>query len=389
MTYDTRLASCIELLARMVRIDTVNTAQSGRPDAERPLAEMLETAAGTMSLQTLRLPVDGRGFNLLVRVERAPDKPWILFESHMDTVTTAGMTIDPFGAVIRDGRMYGRGACDTKASGAAMLWALNEYARQADATNNVAVLFTIDEEMAKAGIKAFVNEQLPRLGWRLAGCVVGEPTSLRQFTAHNGVVRWTIRTQGVAVHSSNPSRGRNAISMMAKVIDAIETNYLPHLTASHPLTGRAVASITLIQGGTYINIIPEHCDIQIDRRLAPGESAEAVLPAVQRVLDELCGAFPEIKVSQGEPFIDPPLDPAGNEAWIARVGRTLKIRGIDPSPLGAPFGTDASTFGVAGPAVVLGPGQISQAHTADEWIELAEVERAVNVYLDIMNSSMA
>lgn len=386
MSMNQTLNSCRELLACMVRIESINAHLSGRPDAEIKLAEELDAIAQGMGLKTQRLPVPGRGFNLLVSVEVAAGQPWLLFQSHMDTVAVAGMTIDPFGAELRDGRMYGRGSCDTKASGAGMLWALKDYARQAHRPNNVALLFSIDEEITKTGITVFVKDQFPQLGWKLRGCIVGEPTRFKPIVAHNGVVRWPIRTRGVAAHSSDPSRGKSAIAMMVKTIDAVEHDYIARLSAIHALTGRAVASINLIKGGTQINIIPEACEIEIDRRVVPGESGNEVLPAVEQVLAGLRAANPGLVVEQGEPYIDEPLDPAGNEGWIASVGSILTRHGVDATPIGAPFGTDGSTLNAVGPTIVLGPGDIAQAHTADEWIELSEVDRAPAIYLDLMNA---
>ncbi|HEX7010374.1 MAG TPA: M20 family metallopeptidase [Phycisphaeraceae bacterium] len=378
----------MELLRVMVEIDSVNAAISGRAEAERSLAEAMERIATAMGLATRRLPVPGRGFNLLVTHEVQPGGPWLLFQSHLDTVGVEGMTIEPFAAQVRQGRMYGRGACDTKSSGAAMLWALRLYAQQGGGPNNVAVLFSIDEEIGKAGITAFVEEHLPALGWTLNGCVVGEPTRLRLITAHNGVVRWAIRTQGRAAHSSNPSLGRSAIRDMVRVIEAIESRYIARLEAHHPLTGPAACSINLIRGGMQINVIPDRCEIQLDRRVVPGESAQAVLPEVERILDELRAEDAGLEVSQGEPFIDPPLDPSYSTAWSARVGRVLADLGLDATPAGVRFGTDACALGSPErPTIVLGPGDIDQAHTADEWIALDQVEQAVTVYLNLMRSS--
>ena len=192
------------LLQAMVGFDTVNSAISGKPDAERALSVYLDDLAKSMGLDTRRLPVTGEGFNLLVTHQVDGQAPWLLFESHLDTVSVDKMTVDPFAGRIVDGRLYGRGACDTKGTGAAMLCALSRY-RKRGGPNNVAILFTLDEEIGKTGVRTFVASQLPGLGWRPAGVIVGEPTRLRAVVAHNGVVRWRIRTEGVAAHSSDPS----------------------------------------------------------------------------------------------------------------------------------------------------------------------------------------
>lgn len=381
--------TCEKLLQQMVAVDTVNGAISGRPHAEMPLALLLESLAQAMGFATTRLPVDDAGFNLLVTHDASPDAPWLLFESHLDTVSAEHMTIDPFAGHIEGGRMYGRGTCDTKGSGAAMLWALKECRRKAAAAGNVAILYTLDEEIGKTGITAFAERHLATLGWRPSGVIVGEPTELRPVVAHNGVVRWTIRTHGVAAHSSDPSRGSSAISMMVRVIDAIESRYIPGLTADHPLTGRAQCSVNVIHGGTQVNIIPESCEIRVDRRVVPGENAHEVVPAVERLLDTLKATCPALAYTQEHAFIDSPLDPAGSESFIAFVQRVLAGMGLPADAIGAGYGTDASAFARENiPAVVLGPGSIAQAHTRDEWLALDQLHAAVELYGNLMRHPM-
>jgi acetylornithine deacetylase len=375
----------------MVKFDTVNANISGTADAELPLSLYLEAQAREFGFTTQRLPVSGAGFNLLVSHRINPTALWLLFESHLDTVTTAGMTIDPFGGQIKDGRLYGRGACDTKGTGAAMLWALKDYAAEETAkTNNVAIVFTLDEEIYKTGVRAFIKDHLPALDWQPAGVIVGEPTQLKPVVAHNGVVRWSITTRGRAAHSSDPSQGQSAISAMIKAVAALEAEYIPQLSAAHPLTGKAQCSINMIHGGVQINIVPEHCEIHLDRRLVPGENSQDVLPQVERVLETLRRAHPDLDVTQNEPaMIDQPLDPSGGEAFAAYIQRALQPLGLETELVGVGYGTDASSFSPAAvPVVVLGPGDIAQGHTCDEWIALDQLNKGVEVYLELMRTPL-
>ena len=379
--------SCEKLLQAMVGYDTVNSNISGTPDAERPLALYIEAQAENMGFKTHRLSVNEAGFNLLVTRRTSDQAPWLLFVSHLDTVSTEGMSIDPFAGNIRDGKLYGRGACDTKGSGAAMLWALKDYATQpAAGANNIAIVYTVDEEVTVTGARTFVKDHLPALDWRPAGVIVGEPTQLKPVVAHNGLVRWAIRTQGQAAHSYDPSKGRSAITMMTKVIEALESQYISGLSTAHPLTGRAQCSINLIRGGVQINIIPEHCRIHLDRRLVPGESPKQVLPEVERVLEVLRHSNPEVDVVQEQPAMTvAPLDPSGGEQFAGFVQRVLTQMGLVAELKGVGYGTEASSFGPAAvPAVVLGPGDIAQAHTGDEWIDIEQLRRGVEVYRGLM-----
>jgi len=378
-----------DLLQAMVSFDTVNSHISGKADAELELSIFLESYAQNLGFTTRRLPVTANGFNLLVSHQVSDQAPWLLFESHLDTVSVAGMTIDPFAGEIRQERLYGRGACDTKASGTAMLQALKRYSFTPDPANNVAILYTLDEEVSKIGITTFVDNDLPFLGWTPAGVIVGEPTQSRLVVAHNGAVRWRIRTRGIAAHSSLPSRGRSAISMMVQVVQAVETNYIPNLGATCPLTGEAQCSINLIQGGSQINIIPESCEIQIDRRVVPGEDQEQVLSAVEPVLDRLRSADPEMIVEQVAPDVScAPLSPDQDPRFVAFIQQTLNRLGLPHQPVGAGYGTDASSFNGTGiPVAVMGPGDVAQAHTHDEWIDLQQLAQGEEVYFSLMSST--
>jgi acetylornithine deacetylase len=176
--------------------------------------------------------------------------------------------------------------------------------------------------------------------------------------------------------------------MITEVIGALEERYIPRLTAEHPLTGKAQCSINLIRGGTQINIIPEHCEIHVDRRLVPGEDPDTVIPAVERILDELRAGNPNLAVVQEAPdMVDSPLDPTGGREFGAFVASVLKSTGLPDGLTGVGYGTDASSFSRVGiPAVVLGPGDIAQAHTAGEWIDLGQLNSGVDVYQNLMMS---
>lgn len=379
---------CRDLLGAMIRIESVNGHLGAGASTETRIGRYMEACAAQLGLTTQRLPVAGAGFNLLITHEKDPSAPWILFDSHLDTVAVDGMKDDPFSGEVRGGKIYGRGACDTKGSGAAMLWALSKYAA-GEGSNNVALLFSVDEEYGKTGIRTFVGEQLPALSWQPVGAVVGEPTHLRMVVAHKGVFRWNIRTKGVAAHSSDPSRGKSAISMMAKVVDALESRYIPGLKAEDSLAGKAACSINLIRGGNQINIIPAECEIQLDRRLVPGEEPGDVLPEVERILDQVRTENPGLEVVQGTPFVDRPLHPDGAEAFLAGIGESLASVGLPDEWLGANYGTNASDLYAAGiPTVVIGPGDIAQAHSEEEWLELQELDRAVELYLRIMETPL-
>lgn len=380
---------CIHFLRELVRIPSVNTDISGDPEAERKLAEYVEKEAKAMGLASRRLPVSGRGFNLLVEHVVSKDLPWVLLYAHMDTVSAEGMTVDPFGGDVKDGRLYGRGSLDDKGSIASALYALKEYAASGTKPNNAGLLLVVDEEVSHAGAGAFVENQLPSLGYRPIGIVVGEPTDFVPYVAHNGLMHWRITVKGLAAHASMPEMGRSAITGMVKVVEALERDYIPALTASDPLCGKAKCSINKIEGGTSANIIPATCSITVDRRVSPSERWEDVLPAVERVLDVLRRANPGWEIAQEAPRVHPSLQYDPKDPFISGVLSSLKDSGLPAEPKGAPFGTDAGNFAQAGlSCVVLGPGDPSKAHQADEFIETRKVVEGIAVLRKILEKDL-
>ena len=379
------MMTCAEILTRMVAFDTVNGSISHKAEPERELAIYLESLASSWGLASRRCPVPSGGFNLFLSCEVSADAPWLLFDSHLDTVSTEGMVIDPLQALCKDGRVYGRGACDTKGSGAAMLWALREYSECKERRLNVGLLFSVDEEAGMTGAEAFTGGELCELHARsrVLGIIVGEPTGLRPVVAHGGLVRGKIVSRGIAAHSSDPSKGKSAISLMMRLIEAMETGYFPGIKASHPLAGRAVGSINVIRGGSQVNIIPDFCEVEFDRRVMPGECSKNVLREMESVVSHFSEASGDaIRIES--PFTLEPMDSETHGDLKERVCAMLCARGCDATPQGAPWATNASHYGTLLPAVVLGPGDIAQAHTKDEWIALSQLDLAGRLYLDLM-----
>ena len=384
--------SCRELLERMLGFDTINGSLSKKPHPERDLALYLEELAASWGLQTRRCPVQNDHFNLLITCQGAADADWLLFDSHLDTVSVNGMSIAPFTAVYRDGKIFGRGACDTKGSGAAMLWALRQYAQQPRRDFNVGLLFSIDEEAGMTGAAAFTLGELGK--WsahsRIRGIIVGEPTQMRPVIAHGGLVRGKIVTRGRAAHSSDPAKGKSAISLMVKVVAAFESSYIPTITARHPLAGKAVASINVIHGGSQVNIIPDYCEVELDRRLMPGETVAGVLLELERLIESLRPAKSgDDEITFKPVFTLEALNPEGADGFVQFVGEVLKKKGLDDTSIGAPWATNASHYSTRIPAIVMGPGDIAQAHTSDEWIAVSQLDLAARIYLDLMRSPAA
>ena len=373
------MRSIPDLLAALVRLPSVNPM--GRTSIPPEITfEHRVTAFLEEQLRALDIPVErqtvapGRD-NLIARYTPPTPSPFsVLWECHQDTVPIDGMVVEPFGGVIESGRLYGRGACDVKAGAAAMLTAFARLVREKPpGSAAVTLAFTVDEEHTFLGV-----QHLMKSGLRTDCAIVAEPTLLNIVKAHKGVVRWQIETSGVACHSSRPDLGINAVYRMARIVTAIET-YASRLmqTRSDPLLGPPTLSVGMIQGGVSPNTVPDSCRIELDRRLLPGEQA-ADAPAD---LDAFIRQQTETPFNTIPPKLScPPLHSPSAGTLIQRLGQAIDAEVGTHEVIGVPFGTDASTIADAGiPAVVFGPGDIQQAHTKDEWVDLQQVEQAARI----------
>ncbi|MFQ3651576.1 MAG: M20 family metallopeptidase [Gemmataceae bacterium] len=369
------------LLRDLVRLPSVNPMGlpvEGPLYLEGRLGDYLENHFRERGYQYARQSVAPGRDNLLAIAE--PEKPHgtLIFEVHQDTVPVEGMTIDPFGAVIDSGRLYGRGACDVKGGMAAMLAAFGRYAQERPRGGPRLVLAcTVDEEFTFLGVQRLVRE---RLGPDPVRAVVAEPTGLDLVQAHKGVVRWVISTTGRACHSSTPEQGINAIYRMGRLLPHLE-QYAERLrqSACDPLLGPPTLSVGTIHGGASVNVVPDGCRIDIDRRLIPGEQPEDAPRQLDAYLRQ---HTPEVEFTTQPPYLNcPSLAPTGSDLIAEPLGQAIEaVRGKKPRVLAVPYGTDASSLALAGiPSVVFGPGDIAQAHTKDEWIELAQVEMAAEI----------
>ena len=389
--------SLVTILSELVATPSVNPM--GRGDCmsapwalEGRLTDLLAARLERLpGCRLARQPVAPGRENLLASLEGEPGPAHggalVLLDAHQDTVPADGMTIEPFTPRIEDGRLYGRGACDTKGGMAAMIGALVRLARERPAPRPTVVLaFPVDEEHGFSGVKTLTRlwsdgaagqGLLPR---RPDAAVVAEPTSLGIVVAHKGVVRWRCHARGRAAHAAAPSSGENAIYRMAHLLAALES-YADRLAlqSTHPRCGGATLNVGTIRGGVSVNTVPDCCTIEIDRRLIPGESPGEARRAAVAVLAEQGFAAP--RIDHDPPWMDAPAltdEANGPLAEALAAG----VRGVEGEAVveGVPYATDAAWLAAAGvPAVVFGPGSIAQAHTRDEWIELAQVERAAEI----------
>jgi acetylornithine deacetylase len=371
------------LLSALVAIPSVNPmgrALLGTEYLEGRLTNYLETWFHDLGVRCERQTVSPGRDNLLAWYDAPASRRQILFDVHQDTVPTDGMTIPPFAAEIAQGRLWGRGSCDVKGSMAAMLCAFARLVQERpQGSASVLLACTVDEEFTHTG-----SSRLAEMRHAAELAIVAEPTSLNLVNCHKGALRWKIRTKGVACHSSAPQLGQNAIYRMTRILESLE-KYAGTLAAStpDPILGPPTLSVGRIEGGQSVNVVPDWCEIEVDRRIIPGEDAASCLAAVRALVEAVVDNPHTLEFT--EPWVRmPPLVPQAVD-WIDPLSHAIETAtGRRPSVVGVPFGTDAGPLNEKGlPCVVFGPGDIAQAHTKDEWIEIEQVQLAAEAYFQI------
>jgi acetylornithine deacetylase len=384
-------------LADLVRRPSVNPMGrdlSGPEYLEARVTDYLVQRFTAAGLSWARQPVAPGRDNVIARLEATvPDAPVVLWDAHQDTVPAEGMTIEPFAPLVRDGRMYGRGACDVKGGMAAMLVAL-DHLRASPLPRRATVVFsaTVNEEFGFSGARALARlwdgsaaaptDAAARncVGGRPVAAVVAEPTELDLVVQHKGAVRWRIRVRGRACHSAFPEQGSNAIYPAGRVILALEA-LAGELLTRHPAhpCGPPTLNLGTIRGGAGVNLVPDLVVLEVERRVLPGESPVA---ARDEVIARVAAACGPAAVEHDPPFLESAglADASADRsaaAWLETLAAAARSGGAAARRTAARYGTNASVFAEAGvPSVVFGPGSIAQAHTADEWIELAQVDAA-------------
>ncbi|MFZ9853675.1 MAG: M20 family metallopeptidase [Limisphaerales bacterium] len=364
----------VRLLCDLIATPSVNPAfmPEGDPRAgEERMAEHVQAVSRAAGLDVASETVTPRRSNVLVRLS-PPGKVQhrILLGPHLDTVGFPNLESQLVPRV-RQGRVFGRGACDTKGCVTAMLSALLKVARSGSRPKNTEIQFVgfIDEENEQLGSRHHARHHHP-----VDLAIVGEPTRLEVVTAHKGDVWLRLKTTGRSAHGATPHLGRNAVHRMGRVVDLLETTYRQQLsTRSHPLLGSPTINVGAIRGGTQPNIVPDACTIDVDRRTLPGETEATVRRELRDLLRHagLKASFEPLRLAPCEA-----LETSPDLPWVRGLCRAAGRR----RTVGVHFFCDAAPLAKAGtPSVVFGPGDIAQAHTAEEWISVASLERGTDI----------
>lgn len=373
-----RDVNAAKLLSELIALPSINPAFVPANDAragEHRVAGFLLATMGAAGLEVERREVFPNRHNVLGFLRPSGNaKSRVVLAPHMDTV---GGREEQFTPVKKNGRIYGRGACDTKGSVSAMLTAVLNVAKAKVRPRETEIVFAglMDEEDNQSGSRALVRD-----GFKADLAIVGEPTQLRCVTAHKGDLWLKIQTKGKAAHGAKPHLGKNAVHAMTPIVNWLEEDYAAELRKrSHPLLGSPTVNVGSIRGGTQPNVVPDLCEISIDRRTIPGETEASVTREIKTFLK----AHPSARLLNSKCNECWPMETDIRNPLVARFMATVGQR----KPIGVDFFCDGAVLSAGGiPCVVFGPGDIAQAHTSDEWIELKSLEGAVGILTRFLQS---
>ena len=373
-------------LGELIRIPSVNphhaSSRAGDQGEERIAARFAEWAEG-LGAEVVVDEVADRRCNVYATF-RGSSTRTLAIDVHLDTVGVEHMTREPFDGVVEGTRVYGRGAVDTKASLAVVLGVLAELRAQGRRpVPTVQVVGTVGEEMRGMIGAVRYRDWLRDGAMTVDRLIVAEPTGCAPVHGHKGGVDFEVIVHGEAAHSAHVNAGVNAVSAAARVVAAIDTEHarLAGLRWPTPVGAASVATVG-INGGIAPNIVPDRCEVVINRRTAPGERVEAVVATVGELVAAAASpATVDVEVADG--FA---VDAFYRDPDSSLVQRISRLGGEAPTV--AAFGSNALFYGdIAPELVVFGPGSIAQAHKAIEWIEIDELVRAAGIYRRLFTDS--
>lgn len=364
----------VDWLSRLVQIPSVTPVQAGGDSAIAGEAHIAQAVAdwfwqlgGEVHIEEV-LPGRPNVYGLW----RGRSDTWVAVDVHMDTVGVAQMAADPFSGEVRDSRVWGRGAVDTKATLGVIL-ALLQTAQAAHRlpVPSLVIGATVDEEFGATGAPAFAD-WLRRRPFQVAQLIVAEPTCCAPVYGHRGLARFELTFRGIPAHTSQPDLGRNAIVAAARTVLAYAEEHRRLQTRPPATVGRPSLTTSIIHGGTGINVVPDQCVIAIDRRIVDGEEPAAVIDDLYAMAQNAGGLPVELRrLREIHAFLQKP-DSGFVRQLAAWSGQTPQV---------APYGTNAWAYrDLPAEVVVFGPGSIDQAHGAEEWVEIAQLERLTQVY---------
>jgi len=375
------------LLQELVKIPSRNP-----PGEEKKCAEYIAYKASKWGLKVDLIPEPyPERPQVVISVEGSESKPTLVLNGHIDTVPEGDVekwSVEPFSGVIKDGRMYGRGACDMKSGLAAALIAAKAIKKSGvSLRGNLIVHCAIGEETGEPGTKTLLEK-----GFKGDWGVVLEPTNLKVAIVERGLAWFHIIVKGRSAHASIPHKGVNAITKATAIVSALEDYNKQISKEKHPLVAGSTCTVTMIEGGLKENVVPDSCKLVIDRRILPGTSVEQVESELKHILSKLRKKDSKLpyELKRVKEFESASIS-RDSEIVEALENSLRDIGGIKPKIWGTPYSSDVRNFinDAKIPAVTFGPGDISEAHAVDESVELEKVTTCSKVLASLAADLLA
>jgi acetylornithine deacetylase len=364
----------VALARALIQIDSRNPTLApdspGEGDCARTLASVLDDWGFSVQLME---SVPGRP-NVVARIGPR-DAPALMLNGHLDVVGVEGMIHNPFSAQIRGDRIYGRGSADMKGGVAAMCAAAAKGAH-ADSSRQILVTAVVDEEYESLGMRALLAD-----GIRADAAIITEPTRLAICPAHRGFVWMDIVVTGRAAHGSRYDIGVDAITHAGLLLAELEKLERTRESGPrHQLLGRGSLHASKIQGGVGMSTYPELCNLAIERRTLPGESADKALAEIRDACARVRSEHPQFAARVTLNTAQLPSDVPVDSPIVKRLHGALEREGVPVKIEGLSAWTDAAPLNEAGiPTICFGPGDLALAHAAEEFVPIEEIDVATRV----------
>ena len=369
----------VSLAQKMVKIDSQNP-----PGNEKELADFTTDFLRSLGLRALQLDFIPNRPNV-VGVYSSPVKAkTLLFDGHLDTVPIGDSSlwsVDPLGGVVKNGRLYGRGAVDMKGSIAAYFCALKTIIDSGiELEGDASIVLTSDEEVTGDGTKDFLKK-----GYSADSAIVGEPTNLQVNTAHKGIVRWKLTVYGKSTHASRPNEGLNAVYIMSKIVQNLEelSESYSQMKKVHPILGEPTLSVGTIKGGSKDNVVPDICEITIDRRLISRENASGAEQEIIKQISKASLEYPELKYKLTMYHSWPSVETPPRASIIGFADNAVKdVTGSLSRQRGFLAACEMRHLISARiPTVILGCGDLKMAHAVDESVDIRQMTDLSKIYV--------
>lgn len=365
------LQEALSLLTRMVAVPSVE-------GQEKAMGDLVADYTEKLGMTVERQVVEGDRFNVIARATIGKGGKTVVLNSHMDVVPPAdGWNTDPYVLTRGEDRAYGRGATDAKGCLTALLMAAKRIIENPGETNgNLIVAAVVDEETYSTGAR-FLTEHTDL---KADYAIVGEPTNCRVGLGHNGSIRPVIVIHGKTAHSSTPEKGISSVRVAAYLSGLVDKIQEGLHEITHPSTGKPSISITMLKAGVKENVLPDWCELILDRRMIPGEDEKEVIRTFEKLCADTEAAFPGAKVEIERYLVTTgPASAVSPDSEIAQIAYEAceQVTGVEQTPYGVICNTDMNHFMRKGiPTIIIGPGNIDYCHKPNEYIEYKELETA-------------